>query len=297
MQQPFVTKIDAATAQKLHQILDSQGFVFSKPPHTQFQGQKKGVSCTLYESGKLVVQGKDKEEFITYTLEPEVLKTFTYGHESRDLDPTPRIGVDESGKGDFFGPLCVAALFASGNDVNKLHELGVKDCKALSDKKILSIASKLRQSFQHHIIAIGPQKYNELYAKFCNLNSLLAWGHATAISELSQKTQCKNVIIDQFAHENVVKTALKKKGVTLDLLQKHRAEEDIVVAGASILARASFLTELEKLSERCGIPLPKGASSATLEAGRQFLSKWGQDPLTHVAKCHFKTYNEILKFL
>ncbi|MCB1119405.1 MAG: ribonuclease HIII [Chlamydiia bacterium] len=285
---PYVTKIDESEGQALKALLEQQGFELGKPPYTQFQGKKKGLSVTLYTSGKLVVQGKEMEEFILYQLEPNVLKTVGYNYD----DQTARIGVDESGKGDFFGPLCVAAFFASGEGVSQLRTLGVKDCKSLSDSKIETLAAKL-QKYPHEVVVLRPEKYNELYAKFRNLNQLLAWGHATVIHALSDKTGCQNVILDQFADESVVLTALKKKGLSLDVLQKHRAEEDLVVAAASILARAAFLKELKRLSEWCGVTLPKGASQETLKAGQIFLNKWGKEKFIYVAKCHFKTLAKI----
>src|SRR5262249_1666994 len=156
----------------------------SQPAHTLFQGKKKGVSCTLYTSGKLTVQGKEMQAFIEFYLEPEILKTFTFGYEELEWDLTPRIGIDESGKGDFFGPMCIAVVYGANEQVKRLGELGVKDSKKLSDTTIVKLAQKIRAEFTYHIVRIGPEKYNELYEKFGNLNLLLGWGHATVIEEL-----------------------------------------------------------------------------------------------------------------
>jgi ribonuclease HIII len=291
----FVTVIDLSLADKLLQGLKNQGFELSTPPHTIFSGKKKGISCTLYQSGKLTVQGKDKNEFIQFYLEPEILGTFKFGYEALDIDPTPRIGVDESGKGDFFGPLCIAGVYASGEDVTKLHSLGVRDSKALSDTTILKIAKEIRSHYVHHVVRIGPEKYNELYAKFKNLNHLLAWGHATVIENLAQKSGCNHATIDQFAAEHVVETALKRKGLSIDLKQRHRGEEDLVVAAASILAREAFLDGLEKLEKEFEIPLPKGASQATVKAGKALVAKYGSGVLSKTSKTHFKTSNIVLE--
>ncbi|MFN0065965.1 MAG: ribonuclease HIII, partial [Chlamydiales bacterium] len=234
----FLAKLDLELADLLHEKLEEQGFVFSKPVHTVFQAKKQGISLTLYTSGKLMVQGKEMEEFIRFFLEPEILKTFTYGYEN--MDKSARIGVDESGKGDFFGPLCVAGVYAKENSVEELAKMGVKDSKRLQDPTILKIATKIRKNFPHCIVRINPERYNELYDKFGNLNLLLGWGHATVIETLLDKTGCSNVIIDKFAAEYVVENALKKKKKSVTLTQRTHGEEDLVVAAASIIARAAF---------------------------------------------------------
>ena len=247
----------------------------------------------FYESGKLVIQGKGTAEFVEFFLEPEVLKSFQASYQGMMIDKTPRIGIDESGKGDFFGPLCIAGVYASEHEIEKLHKLGVADSKKLSDQTILKLAPQIRSAYSHHIVKINPHRYNELYKQFHNLNHLLAWGHATTIEHLIQQTQCRRVIVDQFAHENVVLTALKRKKITLDLFQRHRAEEDIVVAAASILARYTFLEGLKKLEEDYQLILPKGASAQTIAAGKLFVRKCGREALEQVAKMHFKTLDAI----
>jgi ribonuclease HIII len=159
---------------------------------------------------------------------------------------------------------------------------------------IIKIGKKIKAEFQHHIIKINPKKYNELYAQFKNLNSLLAWGHAATIEQLVQKTNCRNVIIDQFANENVVITALMRKKMEIKLTQRHRAEEDLIVAAASILARQTFLESLEQLGKEFDIILPKGASAQTIAAAKTFVRKHGKEALPSVAKMHFKTLESVL---
>lgn len=292
----FVATLDLALADKLKQGLLDQGFELSQPPHTLFSGKKKGVSCTLYQSGKLTVQGKDSPTFIEFYLEPEILKKFDFTYDTIDIDTTARIGIDESGKGDFFGPLCIAGVFAEGDAIAQLKKMGVKDSKTMSDSTILKIGKKIRTDYQHQIVRINPQKYNELHTQFGrNLNYLLAWGHATAIENLVLKTNCKSAIIDQFAAEHVVLTALKRKKLEVKLTQRHRGEEDLVVAAASILAREAFLEGLEKLGSQYGMIFPKGASQATIQAGCDFVRKFGKDALNTVAKLHFKTIDAILE--
>ncbi|KIA77465.1 ribonuclease HIII [Parachlamydia acanthamoebae] len=294
----FVAAIDLSLAKQLQNDLIEQGFTLSTPPYTLFSAKKKGISCTLYQSGKLTVQGKDKDTFIEFYLEPHILKScaYTYPEQTHTTQENllGRIGIDESGKGDFFGPLCIAGVFAEGQDILRLKALGVRDSKTITDKDILKISAKTRESFTYHIVRINPLKYNELYGKFLNLNRLLAWGHATTIENLVEKTQCQDVVIDQFAAEHIVITALSRKKLKVNLTQRHRAEEDVVVAAASILARAAFLEGLEKLSREFELPLPKGASAKTIEIGRQFARQYGKEALEKVCKLHFKTLDSIL---
>lgn len=291
----FVTTIDLKLGPKLRQDLEDQGFELSTPPYTVFSAKKQGLSCTLYTSGKLTVQGKNKEEFLSFYLEPEILKTLEFSYPETLVDMTARIGIDEAGKGDFFGPLCIAGVYADEVGIKKLIELKARDSKQLSDETALSMASKIRATLPHSIVRLFPQKYNELYSKFGNLNHLLAWGHATAIDELVQKTECKTVVIDQFAAESLVINALKRKKLEVHLTQRHHGESDLVVAAASILARAAFLEGLEQLGHNLGIKLPKGASAQVVAMGRKLVSQHGPEILGTVSKLHFKTREQCLE--
>lgn len=289
---PFVAQLPQDRVEKLRLLLEAQGFALSVPPHTCFSGKKAGLSCTLYTSGKLVVQGKNQEEFIRYHLEPEILETFTFGYKP-EVDMRGRIGVDESGKGDFFGPLCTAGLFAAGEEVEALVALGVRDSKSLSDSAVRHLAGQIRQRFVHQLVVVGPEKYNALYARFRNLNTLLGWCHATVVEGLVEKSGCREVLIDQFANERVVEQALARKGVEANLVQRTKAESDPVVAGASILARAAFLEGLERLGREAGVTLPKGASSQTVTVARSLATQHGKEWLVKFAKLHFKTFQQL----
>lgn len=289
----FTAKIDPSLAPKLQNDLAEQGFAITHPPYTFFSAKKKGLSCTFYQSGSLIVQGKEMKEFMEFYLEPEILKTFQYSHPEAHLNLTARIGMDEAGKGDFFGPLCVAALFADEEGIKKLHDMKIKDSKKMSDETIVKKAIQLKGAYSYTVIRLFPAKYNELYAKFKNLNRLLAWAHSAALCDLSAKTGCKKAVLDQFASPSLVLNMLAQKKVSIDLEQKVRAEEDLVVAAASILARASFLDGIELLSEEHGIALPKGAASQVKEAARRLIQKFGKDILSKTAKTHFKTMGEL----
>jgi ribonuclease HIII len=203
-----------------------------------------------------------------------------------------RIGVDESGKGDFFGPLVIAACYVGSEEAPQLE--GVKDCKKITDKKVIELAVYIKEICPHSIVAIGPVKYNELYKKFANLNRLLEWGHARAIENVLEKRFCPLVISDQFANPEGLRKALFQKGRQVELISRVRAEEDIAVAAASILARAEFLRRLKVLEEEFHLELPKGAGPKVLEAGKKFVHQYGPLELNRVAKMHFRTAQEVL---
>ncbi|MDP1881056.1 MAG: ribonuclease HIII [Parachlamydiaceae bacterium] len=291
---PFVTTIDLALSNVLAQELQNQGFEITHPIHTRFSAKKKGIVCTVWESGKLVVQGKESAEFIEFFLEPYVLKTFNYTHPHSLVTYSAHIGVDESGKGDFFGPLCIAGVYVPADQFGQLQSIGVKDSKQLTEKSIKSISKAVKKDFLYHIVKINPQKYNEIYHEFKNLNRLLAWGHATVIENMFEKSNCANVVIDQFADESVVELALKRKKMKIDLTQRHRGEEDPAVAAASILARATFVESMDQLSEKYGVLIPKGCSSAVKVAAKKILLEFGEEELRNICKQHFKTLDAIL---
>jgi len=210
--------------------------------------------------------------------------------------PEPgRIGTDESGKGDFFGPLVVAAFFLPEGQEDVLRELGVKDSKRTSDARCREISETLRRAYPYHsVVAVGPEKYNELWAKLRNLNRLLAWGHARAIENILERVPAGKAVTDQFGDEKFVRQALLKKGRNIELVQMPRAEEDLAVAAASILARAEFLSRLRGLSREFGVELPKGASEQVEAAAVRLVKAQGPEVLDRVAKTHFKTTVRVL---
>jgi ribonuclease HIII len=203
-----------------------------------------------------------------------------------------RVGVDESGKGDFFGPLVIAACYVGPEHLAELE--GVKDSKKLTDPQALRYADIIKRVCPHSVIAIMPPKYNELYAKIGNLNKLLAWGHAQAIENVLEVQPAKTIISDQFqAGGHVVKAQLKELGRQAEFISRVRAEADMAVAAASILARAEFLRRLEQLSREIGMTLPKGATNV-IPTGKRVVMTHGSEALSKVAKMHFKTAKEVL---
>jgi ribonuclease HIII len=205
-----------------------------------------------------------------------------------------QIGIDESGKGDYFGPLVIAGVYVAREQEEPLRTAGVRDSKMLSDKQAAAFAEQIRVLCPFTIVAIGPERYNSLQASFKNLNRLLAWGHARAIENLLEKVPCDRVVADQFGDERFLNNALMAKGQAVKLIQKPRAEEEVAVAAASIIARAEFLRRLQELSTRYGVALPKGASDMVITAGKEFVRRHGTEALGQVAKLHFRTTTRVL---
>lgn len=269
-------------------------------PYAKFAGAKDKLNVVLYESGKLVVQGKRTQEFIEFVLEPQIIGEAKLGYETV-LNPElllPRLGIDESGKGDFFGPLCVAGVYVNEKVIAVWKEAGIRDSKNISsDKKIFDLAKLIRETpgCVTSVVPIGNEAYNRLYSKMRSVNTLLAWGHARVIENLMGRRHRMNpapvrAISDQFASDKAtVGKAIMSLGREIELVQRHKAEEDIAVAAASILARNEFVTRLAQLGKAFGMVFPKGASAAVDLAAKEFIIKHGAENLAKVAKTHFRT--------
>ncbi|MGD8922246.1 MAG: ribonuclease HIII [Candidatus Zixiibacteriota bacterium] len=204
------------------------------------------------------------------------------------------IGVDESGKGDFFGPLVIASFCATESDRSPLEGLGVRDSKLIAEKKLLGIDEKLRRDYPHEIVIIGPAKYNELHSRIRNLNKLLAWGHARAIENLLEKCPAQAAVSDKFGDPKLIENALFEKGRTIHLEQIVRGESIFQVAAASILARAAFVRQIHALSEKLKMTIPRGAGPQVDTAARELVRTQGADILKEVAKIHFKNYSRVV---
>ena len=296
----YTVPITAEQAEALRALLADQGFDFVERPYTIFFAQKGKLSVAVYEKGpKVVVQGKETEEFVRFHLEPEILKEAKLGYEEI-LNPEmfePHFGIDESGKGDFFGPLVIAGVYVDKGIARQLINIGVMDSKRVgSDNRIRALAEEIRRTpgLIYNVVLIGPQKYNSLYEKFANLNDLLAWGHARVIENLLEaRPDCKRSLSDKFANENVIKRALLKQGRMIQIDQRTKAESDIAVAAASIFAREKFVQWLDRANKQFGIVLPKGVSAAVKTAAQALVAKHGFDALQSAAKTHFRTAAEI----
>ena len=296
----FTFKLTAEQGDTLEGILRDRHWEFREVPHTKFAAVRDKANVAFYKSGKLVAQGKGAKEFVEFILEPEVLGEVVTGYDDI-LNPEtllPRIGVDESGKGDFFGPLCVAGVYANESVVKAWQAAGVRDSKNIaSDRKMAELAEVIRETpgVVCEVVAIGNEAYNRLHQKMGSVNRVLAWGHARVIENLmgrryQMKPEPVRAISDQFAaNKATVAKALMSLGREIELIQRHKAESDLAVAAASILARHEFVTRLACLGEGCGEALPKGASAKVVEVGRRLVANQGEECLPKIAKMHFRT--------
>lgn len=296
----YTAKLTPPQARTLEGIVRDGTFELRNVPYARFSGARKDVNVTFYESGKLVVQGKGTQDFVQFVLEPHVLGEARLGYEDV-LDPdrlAPRLGIDESGKGDFFGPLCIAGVYVNAAVLESWKDAGIRDSKNIgSDAQVLRLADRIRKTpgCVHTVVPIGPGAYNRMYALNRSVNRVLAWGHARVIENLLGQRHRMDplpvrAISDQFASDKeTVEKALLSLGRSFELVQRHKAESDAAVAAASILARDEFLRRLKRLGEEFGVDLPKGASREVETAGRAFLERHGEEALPKVAKMHFRT--------
>ena len=209
------------------------------------------------------------------------------------------IGTDESGKGDYFGPLVIAGVCITKKQEELLATLGVRDSKSNSDNKNKELAKKIEELLGKtcvSIVCISPERYNSLYDEIGrNLNKVLGWGHARVMENLLSDNVCENAIADQFGDESIIKSALLAKGKSLNLIQSPKAERDIGVAAASILARARFLNELERLGKILGVTLSKGVNSTVESIAKNIYENGGLEKLKQFVKLHFQTTKKIIK--
>jgi ribonuclease HIII len=242
-----------------------------------------------------LVQGKNTEEFIKFTLEPEVMGEARLGYEEHwqaDMFE-PHFGIDESGKGDFFGPLVTAGVYTNRDIARSLLDAGIMDSKRVgSSKRIRELAAIVRGEVGSGVKVVrwAPTRYNELHQTYGNVNRMLARGHASVIEELRRRLpRCPRALSDQFSKAPLIKNELKSRGIVIELEERTKAESDIAVAAASILARESFVDWMEQVSLRTGVELPFGAGAKVVVVAREFVKSQGKERLSKVCKVHFKT--------
>lgn len=296
----FSFKLTPPQQDTLERILRSGSYRLRDVPHARVAAEKEGAQIVLYTSGACVVQGKGAQDWVTFVLEPEVTAEARLGYEEV-LDPDrfdPHMGVDESGKGDFFGPIVISAAYVDPDIVPKLQALNVRDSKRItSDRVAEDMAKSIRGILGDRctVITVGPRAYNRLYASMRSVNRLLAWGHARAIENVLERVPtCPRAISDQFGPREQILRALMQKGRSIDLVTRTKAESDPAVAAASILARAAFIKALRDIGAQHGVEIPKGASAQVREKAVEIVRAKGPEVLLDIAKCHFKTTDEVL---
>lgn len=297
----FTFPLTPEQQQTLKELLRTGNYLAATVPYTQIAVDGPDCRIALYTSGKLVVQGKGAQDWVTFTLEPEILLEARLGYENvRNPESlAPHMGIDESGKGDFFGPMVIAGAYIDTALAARFQELNVRDSKTISSDRVSeALAGEIMRASggRHSLVAIGNRAYNRLYTSMGSVNLLLAWGHARAIENLLERVpDCPMALSDQFGPKRQIEQALMKKGRSIKLEQRPKAEADPAVAAASILARAGFLRALRQLRETHGQEFPKGASPQVIEAAVELVKKKGPMVLLDVAKCHFRTCDIVLE--
>jgi ribonuclease HIII len=296
----YTHPLTSEQVKNLRALLGELGFEFAPKPYTIFFAQKNKLSVAVYEKGpKILLQGRGIEEFVQFVLEPKILGEAKLGYEEVHMPEMfePHFGVDESGKGDFFGPLVIAGVFVDAAIARKFLDAGVQDSKRIgSDARIRALVKTIRETpgAATDVVSIGPERYNVLYQKFGNLNKLLGWGHARVIENLlAKKPDCGRSLSDQFADARVIQQSLLQHGRKIEIQQRTKAESDIAVAAASILAREAFINWLERRGKLLGTPLGRGVSAQVKETAAKLVESKGPGILREIAKIHFRTAHEI----
>jgi ribonuclease HIII len=296
----FTLKLNSDQAGKLFDVCEMRGFERYGVPYARYAFRGNGLNLVMYDSGKLVLQGKEAADFVTFTVEPYVTQEFVFGNEETSHPEwfTPHAGLDESGKGDFFGPVVTACVIAGDDEVRALHKIGVRDSKSVSsDRAIFAMEKSIRgvAGIVIESMALTMEKYNALYGRFGrNLNRLLGWMHACSLGAALRRRYVPEGLLDQFSKRPIVQDFLRRDFPEFALAMRTKAESDPVVAAASVIARAEFLRQLGALSKEAAVILPKGAGSMVFTIGREIFTKFGAEGLAKYCKMHFKTFNEII---
>jgi ribonuclease HIII len=280
--------LDRAGADALRDALEERGWTLAAPPaHAVLAADGPGAKVVLYRSGKAVFQGKRAAEAAA-----DLCGASAHPSAPSETVAVPAVGSDETGKGDFLGPLVVAAVLVRPGQEEVLRTLGVRDSKTMSDPEAVEVAESVRAGWPHAVVSIGPERYNEMHATMgANLNRVLAWAHGRAIETVLERPDAAGAavaVVDRFQTGNLVRLALGPKGRALRLAERPRAESHPAVAAASVVARAAFLDGLARLGTSAGVKLAKGSGPPADAAARRVLAKGGPDLLRRVAKMHFR---------
>ena len=298
----YTAKLDGAQLEKLRAICDARGFTPFEVAYTHFafKADHLKINLSAYTSGKVVIAGKGTEDFVTNTLEPEVTGAAKLGYDEV-LHPDwfeAHAGLDESGKGDFFGPVIAATVIADRPAIEGWIQAGVKDSKKIAETQIIRLDRLIRETkgVVVRTCFCGMPKYNELMGRpRANLNRLLAWQHATALEQALLAKRVPWGLLDQFTEQPLVQRELAQKKVEgFELRMRTKAEEDPVVAAASVVARAEFVRQMHALSKTLGVKLQKGAGPLVKAQAQDIIAKLGARALGNYAKLHFRTAYEVV---
>ncbi len=293
----YTIELSDEQAEKLEGWCKMRGWGENEVAYARFAFKGPKINLVFYNSGKLVIQGKMTQDFVVDVLEPEITLSPKLGYEEV-YHPEwfePHAGMDESGKGDLFGPVICATVIADGDMVRQWMAKGIKDSKKIGDSQIIRLEKMILKTKGAVVEKAwcGVRKYNELMSRpNANLNKLIAWLHSKALQAALNKRSVPWGMLDQFSKQPLVQKQVKRKGFNLKM--EVRAESDPVVAAASVIARAEFLRQLKKISTEIGEELLKGAGAATKSQGKRLVQQLGPNRLGDFAKLHFRTSYEIL---
>ena len=289
----YTNKFSQQQESKIKKFFEDRNGTFSEMQYAFWKVVINGLSVVFYKSGKFVIQGKEvadiASDFEKYMGLSGFVNEKPNNEEEFIMPVSEYIGTDESGKGDFFGPLVIGGVMITPELKDKFTEIGIKDSKKLDERTITKLSAHIRNSAVHSVVVIMPEKYNQLYDSFKNLNKLLAWGHARVIENILAKKLCTHALSDKFGDEALIQNALMKLGQKINLIQRVRGESDIAVAAASVIARAEFVKRMNELSYRYNMDFPKGASDKVIQTAKIFCDKFGKENIGNIAKVHFKT--------
>ena len=279
------------------------------PPYAVFQADTGDTIVTLYESGKAMFQGvsadieagmwesirKDKDN-IDYFMDTKDTKIKKEDQVDIPSD-IASVGSDEVGTGDYYGPIVVTASFVSKDNIPFLTELGVRDSKKLSDEQILKIVPKIIKKIPYKTIMLSNKEYNDNYGKDMNMNKIKAVLHNKVLTEMVKDNDYDYIVVDQFEPEKSYYNHLSDipnplKGITFIT----KAEDKCLsVAVSSLISRYIFIKEIDKLGDKYGIFLPKGANYYVEDVGIKLVNKYGEKILHDIAKLNFSNTDRILK--
>ena len=294
----YTLTLEPAQREALGAILADGPYLDFPVDYAEYAYKGEGLTVVAYRSGKLVVQGKKTEDFVRDVLEPRVTGDPRLGYDAVHHPEwfEAHAGLDESGKGDFFGPLVVACVAVGEGVVPKWIEAGIRDSKSVSsDRQVLALEKEIRKTpgVVVKTVRAGMEKYNELHGKFgANTNRLLAWMHGKALRETLAEMPVPWALLDQFTKQPLVQNQVKD--LSVEVRMRPRAESDPVVAAASIVARAEYVRQMAELSQAAGEDLLRGASREVRAQAVRLVERLGPGALPRFAKTHFRTAGQVL---
>lgn len=282
------------------------------PPYALFQADDGDTVVTMYQSGKVVFQGRDADLAADFWIETEKIN---YGKavvsssddkkkEKKEVERKiplriTSIGSDEVGTGDYFGPIVVTASYVEKENIDFLLELGVKDSKKMSDAEIKKVVPQIIKKIPYHTFVLSNRQYNELYNNDMNMNKMKAILHNKVLSAFADKTKYPydHIVVDQFENPKSYYNHLseaKFKVYNITFLTKAE-DQCLSVACSSLISRYIFLQEMDKISHSVSMDIPKGASDLVDAVGKEIVAKFGKDKLMDIAKMNFKNTEKIMK--